>query len=57
MKLFVGGFAKDVTQKDLRELFAKYGKVVKIKIWIAREYGELRGFGYVELTSNWELAR
>jgi RNA recognition motif-containing protein len=56
MKLFIGGFDKNVTEVDLRELFAKYGKVGKIKIWTAREYGKLRGFGYVELDNNWELA-
>jgi RNA recognition motif-containing protein len=56
MKLYVGGFDKNTTEEDLRTLFAKYGEVGNVKIWIAREFGKRRGFAFVELKQNWEIA-
>jgi RNA recognition motif-containing protein len=58
LKLYIGGFDKNATEKDLRTLFAKYGKVGNVKVWIDREFGKRRGFAWVEIEgSDWNAER
>ena len=51
-KLYVGNLASTVTEDDLVNLFAKYGKVNYAKIILERETGESRGFGFVTMNDR-----
>jgi RNA recognition motif-containing protein len=49
MKLYVGGLAYSVTDKELEELFAKQGAVVSAVVIKDRDSGQSKGFGFVEM--------
>jgi len=49
MKLYVGGLAYSVTEKELEELFAEQGKVVSAVVIKDRDSGQSKGFGFVEM--------
>lgn len=49
MKLYVGGLAYGVTDKELEELFAEQGKVISVAIIKDRDSGQSKGFGFVEM--------
>lgn len=49
MKLYVGGLAYSVTDKELEDLFAEQGKVVSVAIIKDRDSGQSKGFGFVEM--------
>ena len=47
-RLYVGNLSYDVTEKELRELFAEFGEVAFAKV-INRSDGRSKGFGFVEM--------
>ena len=49
MKLYVGGLAYSVTDKELEELFTAQGKVVSAVVIKDRDSGQSKGFGFVEM--------
>ncbi len=49
MKLYVGGLAYSVTEKELEELFATIGSVVSVAVIKDRDSGQSKGFGFVEM--------
>lgn len=49
MKLYVGGLAYSVTEKELEELFATEGAVTSVAIIKDRDSGQSKGFGFVEM--------
>jgi RNA recognition motif-containing protein len=49
MKLYVGGLAYSVTDKELETLFAEQGKVVSAVVIKDRDSGQSKGFGFVEM--------
>ena len=49
MKLYVGNFSFDTTERSLRELFEPFGTVTEVKLITDRETGEPRGFGFVTM--------
>ena len=53
-KLYVGGLAYSVTEKELEELFAEQGKVVSTAVIKDRDSGQSKGFGFVEMSSEEE---
>jgi len=52
MTIYVGNLSYDVTQEDLNEVFAEYGKVKKVALPTDRETGKVRGFAFVELSTD-----
>ena len=52
MKLYVGGLAYSVTDKDLEDLFAVFGTVTSAAVIKDRESGQSKGFGFVELSDD-----
>lgn len=50
MKLYVGGLAYSVTDKELEELFATHGNVVSAVVIKDRDSGQSKGFGFVEMS-------
>lgn len=54
MKLYVGGLAYSVTEKELEDLFAGQGKVVSAVVIKDRDSGQSKGFGFVEMADDAE---
>jgi RNA recognition motif-containing protein len=54
MSIYVGNLSYEVTQDDLNQTFAEYGTVKQVKLPTDRETGRLRGFGFVEMSSEAE---
>ena len=54
MSIFVGNLSYEVTQEDLNAVFAEYGSVKRVQLPTDRETGRLRGFGFVEMSSDAE---
>ncbi len=53
-KLYVGNLSYDVTENEVRELFASYGEVHSVKLITDRDTGRPRGFGFVEMENGSE---
>lgn len=54
MNIYVGNIPKNATEDSIRQLFEEYGQVSSIKLIEDRYTGELRGFGFVEMSSKEE---
>ena len=54
MKIFVGNLAYSVTQQNLIDAFAQYGKVTDVNIVMDRYSGQSKGFGFIEMSNNSE---
>ncbi len=54
MSIFVGNLSYDVSEDDLREVFAEYGTVNNVKMPRDRETGQKRGFAFVEMGTEAE---
>ena len=53
-KLFVGSLPWATTSDDLKQLFAKYGSVLKADVLMDKMTGRSRGFGFVEMENDAE---
>jgi len=51
MRIYVGNLSYDVTEEELREDFAAFGKVESIAIPTDKYSGRARGFAFVEMPS------
>jgi RNA recognition motif-containing protein len=52
-RLYVGNLSYNVTEPELRDVFAEGGKnVVEVKVVMDRETGRPRGFAFVEMGSE-----
>lgn len=49
MKLYVGGLAYSITEKELEAFFAEQGKVTSAVVIKDRDSGQSKGFGFVEM--------
>ena len=54
MSLYVGNLSYEVGQEDLTSVFAEYGSVKRVQLPTDRETGRLRGFGFVEMSTEAE---
>lgn len=54
MNIYVGNLAQDVSEDELTNLFAEYGKVSSVKILRDMFTQESRGFGFVEMPAQAE---
>ncbi|MCA2655549.1 MAG: RNA-binding protein [Microcystis sp. M015S2] len=52
MSIFVGNLSYEISQEDLTEVFADYGKVQRVHIPVDRETGRKRGFAFVEMENK-----
>lgn len=53
----MGNLPYSLTESQLHELFAEYGRVLSAKIITREVTGESRGFGFVELSTGEEAKR
>jgi len=51
-RLYVGNLTDQVTEKDLKLLFEKYGPVYSVEIKQDEQTGEPRGFAFVEMDAE-----
>ena len=56
MNLYISNLSYNISDEDLRQLFADYGEITSAKVIMDRETGRARGFGFVELSDD-ELAK
>ncbi|MBF2067861.1 MAG: RNA-binding protein [Calothrix sp. C42_A2020_038] len=56
MSVYVGNLSYEVTEESLNAVFKEYGTVKRIQLPTDRETGRLRGFGFVEMSSDAEEA-
>ena len=54
MDIYVGNLPYTATEDDLKELFAEFGPVERVKIITDRDTGRSKGFGFVEMSSDSE---
>jgi RNA recognition motif-containing protein len=52
MNIFVGGLPFKVDEKELRELFEKYGELTSVKLIIDKQSGRSKGYGFVEIQDD-----
>jgi len=51
-KLFIGSLPYATTSDQLKDIFAKVGKVVEANVVIDKMSGRSRGFGFVEMATE-----
>ena len=56
-KLFVGSLPFVTTSDQLREIFAKAGKVVEANVVMDKMTGKSRGFGFVEMATDEDVKK
>lgn len=54
MSLYVGNLSYEVDEEDLKQVFGEYGTVRNVQIPKDRETGRVRGFAFVEMSSEAE---
>ena len=54
MSIYVGNLSYQVGEDELKQVFSEYGTVKKAQLPIDRETGRVRGFGFVEMSSDAE---
>ena len=52
MNIYVGNLSYNITEEDLRAMFAEYGDVSSTKLIIDRDSGRSKGFGFVEMSTE-----
>ncbi|MBS0017595.1 MAG: RNA-binding protein [Arthrospira sp. SH-MAG29] len=57
MSIYVGNLSYDVTDEDLKNVFAEYGTVKRVHLPTDRETGKFRGFAFVEMDTQEEETR
>lgn len=54
MSIYAGNLSYQVTVEDLKEVFKEYGSVKRVQLPTDRETGRVRGFAFVEMSSEAE---
>jgi len=52
LNIYIGNLPKTTTEETVRKLFEEYGEVTEIKLLKDQYTDELRGFGFVTMTSK-----
>ncbi|AFY66396.1 RNA-binding protein [Geitlerinema sp. PCC 7407] len=54
MSIYIGNLSYQATEEDVSSIFAEYGTVKRVQLPTDRETGRMRGFGFVEMSSDAE---
>jgi len=54
MNIYVGNISSQLSEEELKEAFSSYGEVSSAKLIKDKYTGELRGFGFVEMSEKAE---
>ncbi len=49
MQIYVGNLSFNITEDELREVFAEYGEVSSVTLITDKRTGESKGFGFIEM--------
>ncbi len=49
MKIYVGHLSFNITEDELREVFAEHGEVSSVTLITDKHTGESKGFGFIEM--------
>ena len=49
MNIYIGNLPYNISEDDLRDLFASHGEVSSANIIVDRDSGRSKGFGFVEM--------
>ena len=52
MNIYVGNMPYSMTESELNDAFAAYGKVDSARVVMDRDSGRPKGFGFVEMPNN-----
>lgn len=52
MTIYVGNLSYRASEDDLKQVFADYGEVKRVVLPTDRETGKMRGFAFVEMSSD-----
>lgn len=52
MNIYISNLSFQITDEDLRDLFAEYGEVSSAKVITDKFTGDSRGFGFVEMPQD-----
>ena len=52
MNIYVGNLSYRMNDKELEELFSKFGAVKSAKVIMDRETGKSKGFGFIEMEDS-----
>ena len=56
-KIFVGNFAYNMTEDELRSMFEPFGAIESVTLATDRDTGSARGFGFVEMPNDAEAEK
>jgi RNA recognition motif-containing protein len=51
-KLYVGNLSYNVTEAQIRELFAQAGEITEVSVIMDRDTGQSKGFAFVQMSSD-----
>jgi len=51
-KLYVGNLSYNVTEDQIRELFAQVGEITEVKVIMDRDTGNSKGFAFVQMSDD-----
>lgn len=54
MSIYVGNLSYEVTSEEIKTVFADYGEVKSVHLPTDRETGRVRGFAFVEMSTETE---
>ena len=54
MRIYVGNFAYEMTEQELRQEFEAYGQVQEVSMIQDRETGRPKGFAFIEMPTGAE---
>ena len=57
MNIYVGNLLFDVTEDELKELFAPFGQVTEVRLIMDKFSGKTKGFGFIEMPSKKEAEK
>ena len=57
MNIYVGNLPYQMTEDELRDLFAEFGDVVSTKLIVDKFTDQSKGFGFVEMSNNSEAQK
>jgi len=57
MNIYVGNLSFDVTEGQLKELFAPFGQVTEVRLIMDKFGGKSKGFGFIEMPSKEEAEK
>jgi len=57
MNIYAGNLSFDVTEGELKELFAPFGQVTEVRLIMDKSSGKSKGFGFIEMPSKEEAEK